>query len=100
HQIPGAEAHNITRYHFAAWQFTPGTITEHTGRGSNIRTQFLDGVLRAGGLDEVEDVAEQDNDDDDGGINRVTQNRRDDTGHKQNGDQRIQEQAQKLDDGR
>src|SRR5512142_1063230 len=77
---------DITCYHLAAWQLTPCAIAEHAGCGGYVRAQLLDCVLRSRGLDEVEYVAEQDDDNDDAGIDPVTQYRRDDAGNEQDDD--------------
>jgi hypothetical protein len=80
HQITRAQADYIARYQRGSRQFSPRTVAQNGGSQRNPSAQSLDCALRAEGLKEVQRDTQDDHCDDNGGVQYLTQDRRNDAG--------------------
>jgi hypothetical protein len=95
-QVASAEADYISRDHVAPGKLFPLAIAQDGCRGSNLRAQFFDGLLRPITLGQVNRSTEQDNDPDDRRIHSIAGECRHGCGNHEDQYQRIRERMPEI----
>jgi hypothetical protein len=95
-QVAGAQPNDVAWNQLPTWQFAPIAVAQNRGRWRDSFPQSLDGSLRTKRLREVDSGSQQDNDDDDPGADRLTNNSRYDGRADQHEGQRIAEKQKDL----
>ena len=96
HPVAGPQPHDVAGDEDAAGELGPRAVSPDGGRGCRLLTQPFRRPLRAVGLHEIENQAEDDHDGDDRGIDDVAEDRGHGAGHDQDEDERVREEAKQL----
>jgi len=98
--VSGRQPHDIPGHDVASPDFLPLGVAQHGSGRRHLLPQLLDGSPRLIGLGEIERGAEEDDDGNDRRVRSVSEKGGKEGSDQQDQHQRIQEKAQKVDNGR